>query len=284
MATEYETVTVEYNDGITEITFDRPERKNALNPTLHREMCEVIHEAKQDARDPEGGTNVVVLTGAGDSFCAGQDLKETFLDYENDPYGAKQVTEMAMEWGRELAHFPSPTIAAVNGYCFGAGVRILCSCDMAIASEEAQFGLSEVNFGIFPAGGSTRVPSRVLDQREFLYLSLSGEDIDADRAYHMHLVNEVVPHADLLDEVAELATTINDLNPLGVRFAKEVYLHELESDMTYDAAIDYELAKIAHLRQLQDQEDMRAIEAFKEKRFRPGFESYDREDIGDRTE
>ena len=281
MVEEFDTVTVDSADGITTVTLNRPEKKNAMSPKLHEEMCEVIAAAKRDALDPEGGTRALVLTGAGDSFCAGQDLEETFLDFEDDPWGAKRTTDLAMEWGRALWEFPSPTIAAVNGWVFGAGVRVLCSCDMAIASDKARFGLSEVNWGIFPAGGSTYVPSLVLGRRDLLYLSLSGEDIDAETADKMRLINKVVPHGELEAEVQELAGTISEINPLAVRYAKEAYLNQQQSDMSYDAAIDYELAKVGQLRQLQDAEDLRAVEAFRMGRFRPGLGSYDEEDIED---
>lgn len=282
MSSNYETITAEFgDDGVTRITLDRPEKKNAMNPQLHKEMIDVLAEAKQDALDPEGGTRALKLTGAGDSFCAGEDLDEMFLAYEDDPHGAEQAAEIAMEWGKELLEFPSPTVAAVNGWTFGGGVRVLCSCDLAVAAEDAKLGLSEVNWGIFPGGGSTHAPSRVLSKRDFLYLSLTGQDIDGIEAAEMGLVNEAVPAEDLDDHVEELVQHIADLNPRAVRYAKEVYLHEAENNMTYDAAVDYELAKVTELRQLQNAEDMRAVEAFKDSRFRPGVETYSQQDIED---
>lgn len=281
MSSEYETVKVDYDDDVTQVTLDRPDKKNAMNPKLHEEMVEVLAKAKQDALDPDGGTRVLMLTGAGDSFCAGEDLDEMFLAYEDDPHGAKQMADIAMEWGKELLEFPSPTVAAVNGWTFGGGLRVLCSCDLAVAAEDAKMGLSEVNWGIFPGGGSTRAPSNVLSKRDFLYLSLTGKDIDGNEAADMGLVNEAVPADELYDHVEDLVEHISDLNPRAVRYAKEVYLNEAENNMTYDAAVDYELAKVTELRELQDAEDMRAVEAFKKRRFRPGVETYTEQDIED---
>lgn len=283
MANEFETVEVEVEDGIRSITIDRPEKKNAMNPTLHAEMCEVISNATEDALDPDGETRVLVLTGTGDSFCAGQDLDEFFKAHEDDPWAAQEVGKMSGTWGRGLWEFPAPTIAAVNGWCFGAGVRVLTSCDMAIASDEARFGLSEVNFGHFPAGGSTYVPNSVLQQRDFLYLSLTGKEIDAETAEMMRLVNEAVPDERLDDEVRDIAETIADLDPLAVKYAKDVFKAQDQSHMPYDVAVDYELAKTRELERLQDVDKMTAIEAFNQGRFRPGVESYRSEDVEDLT-
>lgn len=281
MSDDYETVEVEYDDGITTVTLNRPENKNAMNPTLHAEMCEVLARAKEDALDPEGGTNVLVITGAGDAFCAGQDLEEFFYDNKDDPWAKRQVSDWAMEWGRALWEFPSPTIGMINGWAVGGGLRVACSTDIAIASDEARFSLSEVNWGIFPAGGSTYVPSSMLLKRDFLYLSLTGEPVDAEKAYDMRLVNEVVPASELQTEVYDLAETINETNPLAVQFAKDAYLKEQQSHMTYDAAIAFELAMSGKLSSLQDAENMRAAKAFKEGRYKPALRAYQQEDIED---
>lgn len=277
---DYETVTVEGTDGVTTVTFDRPEKKNAMNPLLHEEMFAVVDAAKEDALDPEGGTDVLVLTGAGDSFCAGQDLEEFFFENRDDPEASERASELAMEWARELRTFPRLTIAAVNGWCIGGGLRICGTCDLAIASERAKFGLSEVNFGKFPAGGTTRVLSRLLAPRDFLYLSLTGEPVDAEEAELMRLVNRTVPHDELHDEVMSLAGAVSDKNQLAIRFAKEVYRTEVEENISYDHALDYERARSRLLSRMQSAEEMDAIEAFSEGKFRPGVESYDLEDIG----
>jgi trans-feruloyl-CoA hydratase/vanillin synthase len=275
---QYQMVKTDFEDGVLRVTLNRPDKKNAMNPTLHEEMREVMAEAKEEAQNPKGDLRVMVLTGAGDSFCAGQDLEETFLDAADNPYQKYVNSERSWEWGRNLRMFPAPTIAAVNGWCFGGGFRLMCSCDIAIASENARFGLSEVNFGILPAGGTTKISSSKLSERDFLYLSLTGDDISAEEADKMRLVNWTVPHDELYDEVDEIVEKITDLNPLAVRFAKQVYLSEQEG-MTTDTARDYEIAKNLQLRNLTNQEDMKAIQAFGEDRFRPGLGTYSEEDI-----
>lgn len=280
---EKETVIVEYNTetNVTTITLNRPERKNAMNPTLHREMIVAVEEVKTDALDPDGGTHILVLTGAEDSFCAGQDLEESFLDYEDDPYEATQRSKLSGEWANVLFNFPVPTIAAVNGYAFGGGFRVCCMCDLAIASKEATFGLSEVNFGHLVAGGTTRMTSYTLAPRDFKYLAYSGKPINAAEADKIRLVNDVVPHDELYGEVYELAEEMAEKNTMAMQMCKEVYMTEWRQGMrNFLDARSYETGKARELDWIQEGESMRAIEAFVDDKYKPGEESYDQEDIG----
>ena len=278
---EWQTVKLEFNDGITTITLNRPEKKNAMNPKLHEEMCQVMELVETDALDPEGGTNVLILTGAGDSFSAGQDLQEYFLDNKDNPARMREVGGMAQQWGRALYQFPRATIAAVNGHCIGAAMRLLCSCDLAVASDQSTFALSEVNWGIIPGGGSTRLPAKVMGRRDYLYAALTGNEMSADEADKYRLVNKVVPSDALEEEVNALAEKINELNPTVVEYTKEVYNNEIKNNMDYEAAVDYELAKNRHLRQVINSEDLKAAQAFKDKKFKPGKETYSEEDLAE---
>ena len=113
----YSTVEIERDNGVTFVILNRPEKRNAMNPTMHYEMLDVWDELEFD---PE--TKIVVLTGAGDSWCSGQDLKESFLETANNPLELRRSSWAASEWRwRRLYYFPKPTIAMVNGYCFGVG-------------------------------------------------------------------------------------------------------------------------------------------------------------------
>ncbi|MGA2758536.1 MAG: enoyl-CoA hydratase-related protein, partial [Solirubrobacteraceae bacterium] len=144
----YETVKIEREGGIAWVILNRPQKRNAMNPTMHYEMLEVLEELQFD---PE--TKILILTGEGDSWCAGQDLKESFLETANNPLEQHRSSWAASEWRwRRLYYFPKPTIAMVNGYCFGGGFTQLIACDFAFAAHDATFGLSEVNWGSFPAG------------------------------------------------------------------------------------------------------------------------------------
>jgi trans-feruloyl-CoA hydratase/vanillin synthase len=143
MTTSYETILVEKNDGITTIRLNRPQKKNAMSPTLHREMHAALRSLEFDDE-----TQVLVITGSGDAFCAGQDLKEYFYDNKDSARQTEEIQRISHEWRHQILNtFPKPTIASINGYCFGGAFTIVASSDIAIAANEARFGLSEINFG-----------------------------------------------------------------------------------------------------------------------------------------
>src|SRR3954465_159775 len=146
-------VLVEFEDQIAWVTLNRPEKRNCMSPALNDEMVEVLDTLELDDRC--GG---LVLTGAGDSFSAGMDLREFFRATDGMPFNKQmRVRRSAANWQwRQLMNFPKPTIAMVNGWCFGGAFTPLVSCDIAIAADEATFGLSEINWGIIPGGVVTR--------------------------------------------------------------------------------------------------------------------------------
>jgi trans-feruloyl-CoA hydratase/vanillin synthase len=147
--TERSLVRVENDEGIVTVTIDRPEKRNAINPQIHTELRDALHRLRHDP-----GTRVLILTGAGESFSAGMDLKEMFFDMEQQKAIElrKNVRAIGQEWNTALRLFPAPTIAAVNGWCFGGAFQLVCACDIAIAADEAIFGLSEINFRGLPGG------------------------------------------------------------------------------------------------------------------------------------
>ena len=139
----FETVKVDFEDGIGWVTLNRPDKRNAMSPTLNREMMEVL-----DALEFDDRAKVLVLTGAGEAFTAGMDLKEYFREVQGQPpakVAAVRRAAAAWQW-RKLMYYGKPTIAMVNGWCFGG--------DLAFCADEAQFGLSEINWGILPGGGA----------------------------------------------------------------------------------------------------------------------------------
>ena len=146
-------VLVAFEDQIAWVTLNRPEKRNCMSPALNDEMVEVL-----DALEIDDRCGVLVLTGAGDSFSAGMDLREFFRATDGMPFNKQmRVRRSAANWQwRQLMNFPKPTIAMVNGWCFGGAFTPLVSCDIAIAADEATFGLSEINWGIIPGGVVTR--------------------------------------------------------------------------------------------------------------------------------
>ena len=244
MATkEYQTVLVEKEDGITWVILNRPEKRNAMSPQLHFDMYDAVTDAEGD---PE--TQVMVITGAGNSWCAGQDLKEYFREGDKNPQLRRQASWCSQEWRwRKLFTFPKPTIAMVNGFCFGGAFTPLVACDFAIASDDALFGLSEVNWGILPGGLVSRVVTDMMSLRDGLYHAMTGDPFDGKRAAEMRLVNYSVPADQLRDETVKLAQKLMEKNPWALRATKQAY--KLVRGMDYSQAEDYLAAKGAWIKQ-----------------------------------
>ena len=145
---KYETIKVEKEDGITWVTFNRPDKRNAMSPQLHMDMDDALDELAFD-----DDTDILIVTGAGPAFCAGQDIRLYFRGTEADPAMRAKARRASNQWRwQKLSTFPKPTIAMVNGFCFGGAFTQVCACDFAVAADDATFGLSEVNWGILPGG------------------------------------------------------------------------------------------------------------------------------------
>lgn len=272
MAKTYQTVKVEKEDGITWVILNRPEKRNAMNPQLHYDMLDALTELETDK-----DTQVVVLTGAGESWCAGQDLREYFRALENNPAERRKAGWASQEWRwRRLFTYPKPTIAMVNGYCFGGAFTPLIACDFAIAAEDAVFGLSEINWGIFPGGLVSRVLADVLSYRDAVYYIMTGDTFDGKKAAEIKLVNFAVPRKKLREETVKLAKKLMEKNPHALRAAKEVY--KFCRTMDYAQAEDYMSAKGAALRATDPEKGREAgtKQFLDDKTFRPGFGAYKR--------
>ena len=268
---KYSTVLVEFEDGIAWVTLNRPEKRNAMSPTLNKEMIEVIERLEVDER-----CGVLVLTGAGDAFSAGMDLKEFFRESDNLPPEAwAQISRNSQIWQlQRLRYFPKPTIAMVNGWCFGGGFNPVTACDIAVAAEEAIFGLSEVNWGIIPAGNVLKSVTTTMRHRDGLYYSLTGDNFTGIEAAKMGFVNFAVPRAEMRDKVKEIATKMLGKNRAAARAIKNAYRKIAE--MSWDASEDYLMAKLDQLR-LTDPDKGRAKgmkQFLDDKTYRPGLGAY----------
>ncbi|MBI2987453.1 MAG: p-hydroxycinnamoyl CoA hydratase/lyase [Deltaproteobacteria bacterium] len=272
MTKSYQTVKVEKDNGITWVILNRPEKRNAMSPQLHYDMLDAINELETDNE-----TRVLVLTGAGESWCAGQDLKEYFRALDNNPAERRRANWASQEWRwRRLFTFPKPTIAMVNGYCFGGAFTPLIACDFAIAAEDAVFGLSEINWGIFPGGLVSRVLADALCYRDAVYYIMTGDPFDGKKAAEMKLVNFAVPRAQLREETIKLAKKLMEKNPHALRAAKEVY--KLCRTMDYSQAEDYMGAKSTALRATDPEKGREegTKQFLDDKTYRPGFGAYGR--------
>lgn len=263
------TVRVEVDDDrIAWVSFNRPDKRNAQSPTLNREMLEVLEQLEGDPR-----CAVVVLTGEGEAWSAGMDLDEYFRETDSLPrHVQKRVRREGSDWQwRKLVDYAKPTIAMVNGWCFGGAFIPLVGCDLAIAAEEAVFGLSEVNWGVTPGNLVSRVLVEVIPTRDALYYVMTGEPFDGRKAAEMRLVNEAVPLERLRERTREIALKLTELSPWVVWGAKVGVKHAKE--MSFDVAEDYLYAKHDQA-MLADQGDARnrGLAGFLDnKSYRPGL-------------
>ncbi|MFC0220281.1 trans-feruloyl-CoA hydratase/vanillin synthase [Pseudochelatococcus lubricantis] len=259
------------DNGIAWVRFNRPEKRNCMNPALNRQMMDVLREL--EFREDVG---VLVLSGEGTAWSAGMDLKEYFRETEVQGLGAvRKAQSESYGWWRKLRWYQKPTIAMVNGWCFGGGYGPLFACDLAFAADEAQFGLSEINWGILPGGGATKVVADLLSMRDAMYHALTGEMIDGRKAAEWKLVNESVPLAQLRDRVTEVARVLLQKNPVALKATKDAVRRVQE--MTYDNAEDYLVRAQEAANFYDDGGRKEGIRQFiDEKTYKPGLGAYDK--------
>jgi trans-feruloyl-CoA hydratase/vanillin synthase len=272
-AERWETVRVELDDGIAWVELYRPEKRNAMNPALNAEMIEVL-----GVLDADEDCGVLVLTGAGEAFSAGMDLKEYFreVDAMPEPVRRKVRADSQLWQWRMLRTYAKPTIAMVNGWCFGGAFTPLVSCDLAIAADEAVFGLSEINWGIPPGGNVSRALAEVMSSRDALLYIMTGRTFTGVEAARMGLVNSSVPRERLREEVETLARELLEKNPIVLRAAKLGF--KRAQSMSWDDAEDYLYAKLEQSQFLDPEHGReKGLEQFlDEKRIKPGLQSYKR--------
>jgi feruloyl-CoA hydratase/lyase len=268
---EGDTVACRVKDHIAWVTFNRPEKRNCMSPKLNRQMMRVLEdlEFRQDV-------GVLVLSGEGAAWSAGMDLKEYFRDNEAQGLGAiRRAQREAYGWWRRLRWYQKPTIAMVNGWCFGGGYGPLFACDLAFAADEAQFGLSEINWGILPGGGATKIARELLSFRRAMYHALMGETIDGRTAAEWGLVNESMPLAQLEARVQQVAHTLLQKNPVALKAAKDAIRRV--GEMTYDNAEDYLVRAQEAANYFDNDGRKEGIRQFiDEKSYKPGLGAYDK--------
>ena len=267
---EADTVSYAVEDRIAWVKFNRPEKRNAMSPALNRRMMQIIDEL--EFRDDFG---VLVLTGEGNAWTAGMDLKEYFRETEADGLvGIRKAQRESYGWWRRLRWYQKPTIAMVNGWCFGGGYGPLYACDLAFAAEDAQFGLSEINWGILPGGGATKIAVELMSYRDAMYHAMTGEAIDGRTAAKWRLINEAVPAEKLRERVLEVAQMLLKKNPVALKATKDAIRRVRE--MTYDNAEDYLVRAQEAANSFDNEGRKEGIRQFiDEKSFKPGVGTYD---------
>lgn len=215
-------------------TINRPEVLNALSPDALWELTEALNDFKNN-KDLWVG----IITGAGEkAFCTGLDLRSAAPGARIDP--ARQgMPSATLVRGLELW---KPLIAAVNGYAFGGGFEIALACDVRLAAETAQFGLTEVTLGLIPGWGGTQRLPRMIPFGKAAELMLMGKRINAQEAFNLNLVSKVVPQKDLMATAKEWATQMTTLAPLAVQAAKETMMRGRDMTLADGLKLEAEMA------------------------------------------
>ena len=269
---EQDTVAFEVRDGIAWVKFNRPEKRNCMSPKLNRQMLRVIEDL--EFQDDVG---VLVLSGEGSAWSAGMDLKEYFRDSEAKGLeGVRHSQREAYAWWERLRWYQKVTIAMVNGWCFGGGYGPLFACDLAFCSDDAQFGLSEINWGILPGGGATKVATELMPMRKAMYHALLGENLLGPQAAAAGLVNESVPADQLEARVTEIAGKLLKKNLQALKATKDAVRRVRE--MTYANAEGYLIRAQEALNWHDDSQGR--LEGMKQflddKTYKPGLGEYDK--------
>lgn len=253
---DFNTIIYERREQVLWVTFNRPEVHNAFNVEMIEEMTEVVHRVKED-----GAVRIVVLTGSGKSFCAGADLNWL---REIVHYSFKQNLEESRALAdvlHQLYALPKPTIAMVNGAAIGGGTGFLSACDIAVAAEEAVFGLSEVKIGLVPAAISPYVLRKIGESKAREYF-LTGKRISAKKAYEIGLVNEVVSLEKLNESVDRLIENLLTSGPEAMAGCKELIMRT--SNARIEDVKEFTANMIAGLR--VSKEGQEGMASFLEKR------------------
>ncbi len=268
---EEDTVSFHVEGGIAWVKFNRPEKRNCMSPKLNRQMGRVIEDL--EFRDD---VKVLVLTGEGDAWSAGMDLREYFRETEAAGLGAiRKAQREAYSWWERLRYYEKPTIAMVNGWCFGGGYGPLFACDIAIAAEDAQFGLSEINWGILPGGGASKVVADLMPLRKAVYHAMMGENLSGTQAEQQGLITEAVPADQLLARVTAIAEALMKKDGHALRATKWAVRRVVE--MTYDNAEDYLIRTQEALHNFGGVEARQEAtrQFLDEKSFKPGLGTFD---------
>ncbi|MGH9433607.1 MAG: enoyl-CoA hydratase/isomerase family protein [Terriglobia bacterium] len=233
----YQTLTIKLDGEIATLTFNRPDKRNAMSPEMIRELMEALDEVES------GPAKVLILTGAGRAFSAGMDLAA--LRALASATAAEESARLSREDSRRIAamfrrifDFPKVTIAAVNGPAIAGGCGIATFCDFTLASPEAKFGYTEVRIGFMPALVSVFL-IRQIGEKRARDLLLTGRLIDAEEAHRAGMVNEVVPAEHLLERARELATQLLEVSPTSLVHTKQLLrdFNRAELDRELEVAI-----------------------------------------------
>ncbi len=245
---------------IAHITLNRPEVNNVINQRLAQELGDVCRQINQD-----NNIYVVIITGAGDrAFCCGGELEQLIQSGGRTKISSAKLKEVSTKYSAAtaIAGVDRPVIAAINGDALGQGLELALSCDIRLASHQAQLGLPQMALGLTPMNGGTQRLPRIIGKGKALELILTAATISAEEALEIGLVNKVVTKENLASEVEALAKTIADKGPIALRYAKEAINKGL--DLTLEQGLHLEADLYFLLHTTADRTE--GIKAFQQKR------------------
>jgi len=259
---EYREIVVEVKGRVGWIVFNRPQLLNAYNEAMSREL---IHAVDSHGKNPEVG--VLVITGRGRAFMAGADIN-MLKGWSQAPGGRQEVARTLGGFFSPslLEKCPKPVVAAVNGLAFGMGCEIALGCDIRIAARSARFGQPEILLGIMTGAGGSQRLTRLVGPGKAMEMVLTGEPIDADEAFRVGLVNQVVPDEELQAAVSRLVEKLVQRSATALRFSKEAVV--AASNLGLCEGVARELELFAGIFETEDARE--GIAAFLEKR-KPAF-------------
>ena len=251
-------VKLEVKDGIATITMNRPEAMNALNDKVLRELKQTIAQVRGDP-----AVRVLIITGEGPAFIAGADIRAMMAKNQIE---VREFTRFGHGVLKDIERLEKPVIAAINGFALGGGLELALACDIRLASTEARMGFPEVGLGIFPGLGGTQRTTRLIGKGRACALIFTGDQISAEEAASIGLVNRVVPPQQLIAEARRLAQRIARQGPLAVGRAKAAINQALQTGL--DAGLAFELEAVTLTFGTEDQKE--GMAAFLERR-KPEF-------------
>ncbi len=251
---EQEVVLKEIAGRVATVTINRPDKLNALNASVRSQFVAVLDELRTTDQ-----VRTVIVTGAGEkAFIAGADIGEFEGRTAIDQFRVMKTFQVF----DAVDAFPKPVIAAINGFCLGGGCELAMACDIRIASEKARLGQPEVNLGILPGGGGTQRLPRLVGMGNALKLLYTGDMIPAPEALRIGLVDEVVPHDQLMDRARELAGAIAQKSPVALQLIKEAVRASVRTSL--DEGLRHETTFFGLAFSTEDKEE--GVKAFLEKR------------------
>lgn len=251
----YQTIRYDLADGVATVTLNRPDVMNAMNDAMRVELTRCFGEIAES-----DDVRVVIVTGAGGrAFSAGADIKESVEPQSPVSFRARR---RRIDFRQVMDRCPQPILAAIRGYALGGGLELALACDIRVAADDAQLGLTEINLAIIPGGGGTQRLPRLVGRGKALEMILTGARIDAREALRLGLVERVVAAAELPAAAQELARTIAAKAPVALRYAKEAVVKGLDLPLADGLRLEGDLSAL--LRTTEDR--LEGARAFIEKR------------------